>query len=158
MCFTFDLNLARKILNISADKLTRDLGTSYSEISQILHNKKRISDTLIGKMYRLYGSNIFLVQSTQSVSNNNSNKYNKQPEFGQKEVHMNTDKNQTENSNRKTFPVYNQKMAGYLMMQGFVLVGIAPNDKYKGRNVFFFWDSPQIKETMKTYLDSIKKE
>lgn len=151
------VNETRLLLGLSPSEFADLMGLSYLEMSDIFKDIKTPPDKLIRgcKIIR----KIFLYKNdTLRVSNNNSNKYNKQPEFGQKEVHMNTDKNQTENSNRKTFPVYNQKMAGYLMMQGFVLVGIAPNDKYKGRNVFFFWDSPQIKETMKTYLDSIKKE
>jgi hypothetical protein len=58
----------------------------------------------------------------------------------------------TNTTDRKTFPIYNQKLAGFLMMKGYVLVNIAPNEKYEGRNVFFFWDSPQIKQTMKAFL------
>lgn len=65
--------------------------------------------------------------------------------------------NNNTNTKRKTFPVYNQRMAGYLMMKGFVLVNIAPNEKYKGRNVFYFWDSDMIRETIQEYLDKDKK-
>ena len=54
---------------------------------------------------------------------------------------------------RKTFPVYSQKLAGFLMMQGFILVNIAPNERCISKNVFFFWDSPQIQKEIKNYLD-----
>ena len=53
---------------------------------------------------------------------------------------------------RKTFPVYNQRLAGFLMMRGYVLKDITPNEKYEGKNVFFFCDSPSIKKTMQSYF------
>ena len=44
------------------------------------------------------------------------------------------------NQNNKTTccPVYNQRLAGYLMLQGFVLVELAKNNRYPDKNVFFF--------------------
>ena len=53
---------------------------------------------------------------------------------------------------RKTFPVYSQKLAGFLMMRGFILVNIAPNQQCLSKNVFFFWDSPHIQKEIKKYL------
>ena len=51
-----------------------------------------------------------------------------------------------------TFPVYLQKMAGFLMYRGFVLVDIAPNNKTPNKNVFFFRESPEIQEAISDYL------
>lgn len=38
------------------------------------------------------------------------------------------------------------------MLQGFVLMGIAPNEKYIGKNVFYFNDSAKIKRSIQTYF------
>lgn len=51
-----------------------------------------------------------------------------------------------------TFPVYLQKMAGFLMYRGFVLVDIAPNNKTPNKNVFFFRESAEIQEAISDYL------
>lgn len=67
MVYEFNLNVARKNMNISAEKMADDLGIPYSEINQILHKKKKINNNLIGKLYCLYGTDIFLAQSTQNV-------------------------------------------------------------------------------------------
>ncbi len=61
----------------------------------------------------------------------------------------------TDERNSKTFPVYKQKLAGALMQAGFVLVAIAPNYKDPNRNVFYFRDTPEIKQTIKTFLNRI---
>lgn len=42
------------------------------------------------------------------------------------------------------FVVTSQRVAGHLMMRGFVLKGIGENRKYPGRNVFFFNKTPQL--------------
>ncbi|WP_027398375.1 DUF5659 domain-containing protein [Anaerovorax odorimutans] len=57
------------------------------------------------------------------------------------------------NKNSRTFPVYKQKLAGYLMQEGFVLVDIAPNTKTPNRNVFYFRDTPQIKLSIQNFLN-----
>jgi hypothetical protein len=49
--------------------------------------------------------------------------------------------------------IYNMRMAGYLMQKGFVLMSMAENRKYEGKNMFIFMNSPQIKEAMQEYLD-----
>lgn len=59
-------------------------------------------------------------------------------------------------SGRKTFPVYSQKLAGFLMMQGFILVNIAPNERCISKNVFFFWESPQIQKEIDKYLSDVR--
>ena len=47
---------------------------------------------------------------------------------------------------------YKQKMAGYLMQRGFVLIDMQPDLKKTGRNVFFFNDTPQLKSAIDEYM------
>lgn len=54
---------------------------------------------------------------------------------------------------RETCPVYSQRLAGYLMCRGFVLVGMAPNEKYVNRNVFFFGKSAELDSAIQDYLN-----
>jgi hypothetical protein len=51
-----------------------------------------------------------------------------------------------------TYPVYNQKLAGFLMLQGYVLMGMGENKKYQGKNVFYFVESDKLKHSIKTYF------
>lgn len=41
------------------------------------------------------------------------------------------------NTDKKNYIVYNQRMAGYLMQRGFVLIDMRPDLKNTRRNVFF---------------------
>lgn len=61
------------------------------------------------------------------------------------------------NSKRDTIVIYSPRMAGYLMMRGFYLIGVHPNLKFPGKNVFLFFDSPMLKEAMEDYLNSSEK-
>lgn len=49
------------------------------------------------------------------------------------------------------FSIYSQRLAGYLMYHGFVLVGMRQSDDGSGRNVFYFNDSPQLQELINRY-------
>lgn len=49
------------------------------------------------------------------------------------------------------FVVMSQRLAGYLMMRGFVLQGIGNNRKFPGKNVFYFNESPELHEAMAEY-------
>lgn len=53
---------------------------------------------------------------------------------------------------KKNKIVYNQRMAGYLMQRGFVLIDMRPDLKKTGRNVFFFKDTPQLKSAIDEYM------
>ena len=53
---------------------------------------------------------------------------------------------------KKNKIIYNQKMAGYLMQRGFVLIDMQPDLKKTGRNVFFFKDTPQLKSAIDEYM------
>lgn len=51
-----------------------------------------------------------------------------------------------------TFTVFSQHLAGTLMRLGFVLVGMeAKRNDPKGRNVYFFNDSPELQEAIANY-------
>jgi hypothetical protein len=41
------------------------------------------------------------------------------------------------------------------MHKGFVLVSIAPNKKNPNMNVFYFRDTPEIKQTIQNFLNKI---
>ena len=51
----------------------------------------------------------------------------------------------------KMITIFSQKLAGYLMMHSFVLVGMRPNKNNNGKNVFFFNDSPDLQMAIKEY-------
>ena len=53
---------------------------------------------------------------------------------------------------KKNYIVYSQKMAGYLMQRGFVLIDMQPDLKKSGRNVFFFNNTPQLKSAIDEYM------
>ena len=53
-------------------------------------------------------------------------------------------------------PIYNQRLAGYLMLNGFVLKGIDKNEDGSNRTVFFFNDSDEINKVINEFL-KVKK-
>ena len=57
---------------------------------------------------------------------------------------------------KEAFPVYNQKLAGYLMLNGYRLMGMEENQKYKGKNVFYFMDSDRIRKSIQIYFGNSK--
>ena len=59
---------------------------------------------------------------------------------------------------KTAFPIYNQKLAGFLMMQGFVLMGMAENEKYKNKNVFYFMESDKIRHCIQMYFGNQGKQ
>lgn len=58
----------------------------------------------------------------------------------------------TKNIDKKNFIVFNQRMAGYLMQRGFVLIDMQPDLKKTGRNIFLFNDTPQLKSAIDDYM------
>lgn len=54
---------------------------------------------------------------------------------------------------RKCCTVFSQKLAGFLMMKGFVLVDTMPDLHGSGRNVFYFKDSPELHQASREYRD-----
>lgn len=53
--------------------------------------------------------------------------------------------------------IFKQKMAGFLMMQGFELKAIYPNLKDKTQKVYMFEDSTSLKNAMSKYPYYISK-
>lgn len=53
--------------------------------------------------------------------------------------------------------IFRQKMAGFLMMQGFELKAIYPNLKDNTKKVFMFEDSQALKDTMTRYPSYMKE-
>ena len=47
--------------------------------------------------------------------------------------------------------IFNQRLAGYLMLKGYKLEYIEPNRNNDNYNMFCFENSPQIKKAMENY-------
>lgn len=47
--------------------------------------------------------------------------------------------------------IYSQRLAGYLMLRGFVLMGMDQDRRIDGRNVFFFKNSPKLDDAIMEY-------
>lgn len=54
-------------------------------------------------------------------------------------------------SNTKKITIFNQKLCGYLMMNGFVLISMSKNKYYHNKNVFFFEDSEALQKSIDTF-------
>ena len=52
----------------------------------------------------------------------------------------------------KSIIVFSQKMAGWLMYQGFVLIQMRPDKKNNNKNIFIFKESEEIRNKIKEYL------
>lgn len=52
---------------------------------------------------------------------------------------------------QKFMTIFSQRLAGYLMMNGFVLMNIRDHIDGSGKKVFYFSDSPQLEKAMKEY-------
>ena len=48
--------------------------------------------------------------------------------------------------------IFNQQLAGYLMVQGFILQKMERNEKCPDKNVFIFRQSENLEKTIKEYL------
>ena len=57
----------------------------------------------------------------------------------------------TKMENKKYKIIYNQSLAGFLMMRRFVLINMRPDNQGSGRNVFFFVDSPELQKAINEY-------
>lgn len=52
----------------------------------------------------------------------------------------------------KLFTAFSQRLAGYLMWNGFVLIGMR-KDNNGERNIFFFKDSDSLRKSITEYLN-----
>lgn len=57
------------------------------------------------------------------------------------------------NMKNQCFTIFNQRLAGYLMLHGFVLVSMRPDDKSR-RNLFFFNDTKALHNAIDEYKSS----
>ena len=57
----------------------------------------------------------------------------------------------------KKMPIFSQRLAGYLMQHGFVLMNMAPNQKQPDRNVFYFVDSAELEAKIAEYKISCRR-
>lgn len=49
------------------------------------------------------------------------------------------------------FKVFNQRLAGFLMLKGFKLVSVEPNKNIKKFNIFTFENSDKLSKAIKQY-------
>ena len=54
---------------------------------------------------------------------------------------------------RPTFIIYSQEAAGYLMMHGFMLLKIMPDKRKPSRNVFVFFDTPEMQNALNDWMN-----
>ena len=57
---------------------------------------------------------------------------------------------------QKFMVVYSLRMAGYLMMHGFVLMDLREHIDGSGKKVFYFINSPELKKVMNEYKELSK--
>lgn len=62
---------------------------------------------------------------------------------------------QTIKTEATTFTIYSQKLAGYLMQKGFILIDMQEDIKPTGRNVFLFKNTPQLRTAIDEYMRNI---
>ena len=57
-------------------------------------------------------------------------------------------------TDRKDIIIFNQRMAGYLMLKGYVLLDMRPDiNSSSGKNVFVFKQTPHTRNSMSDYLN-----
>lgn len=61
-------------------------------------------------------------------------------------------------NNKKYMYIFSQKLAGYLMIRGFKLLRVNHNLDDNSKNVFIFFDTPEIKKAMYDYKTYNTKE
>lgn len=52
---------------------------------------------------------------------------------------------------KEFYTVFSNRMAGYLMQKGFVLLGVFPHRYQPGRNVYRFCDTPALHDAIDQY-------
>ena len=67
--------------------------------------------------------------------------------FGRLEATMETEK-------ARSRIIYSQRMAGYLMQRGFVLINMREDLQHPRRNVFFFKESPELSDAIGDFLET----
>ena len=57
-----------------------------------------------------------------------------------------------EEKKKKAMPIYKQRLAGYLMLCGFRLMGVEENTEREGKNVFYFMESERLHKCIQSYF------
>ena len=57
------------------------------------------------------------------------------------------------NAKEQPLAIFTQRLAGYLMMNGFPLLGMRENKNGNNLNVFYFGNTPAIREQMAVYRE-----
>lgn len=52
---------------------------------------------------------------------------------------------------KKSITIFNQKLAGKLMMSGFKLQGMKPDNKFPDRNVYFFMNCEEVRKIIRDF-------
>lgn len=105
---------------------------------------------IIVRWKNVIGLNLMNIKQTQIVKRErNSRHYNRCLLFKRRKR---TITGNTESRKNKAFPVYNQRLAGFLMLQGYRLMGVEENSRYQGKNVFYFMESEKIRKCIQSYF------
>lgn len=59
--------------------------------------------------------------------------------------------------NNNGMTIYTQRLAGFLMFKGFVLIAMQPDNSGSRRNVFHFRHSPEIEAAIQEYKYSYSR-
>lgn len=55
----------------------------------------------------------------------------------------------------KYYTIFSQRLMSKLVAQGFVLVNMRPDERGSGRNVFYFRNSPELRQAVEEYSSSV---
>lgn len=148
------LNPDAKRKNILVDKFIEDL--THLSLSGIF------ADSIKWRYVDIFDSGKYLIEG--DIGYNNGYELNvvisvikkedkdKVVEILRESEEWSTSNTENKVKEKKAFPVYNQKLAGFLMMSGYRLMGIEENKQYKGKNVFYFMESQKIRESIQIYF------
>lgn len=57
----------------------------------------------------------------------------------------------------KYYTIFSQKLMSELVAKGFVLVNMRPDEKGSGRNVFYFRNTPELRQAVADYRNNRNK-
>lgn len=62
------------------------------------------------------------------------------------------------NAVKEPMAIFTQRLAGFLMLNGFILIGTEPSRNNPRKNIFFFNDSPRLREYMEEYKKRTERQ
>lgn len=51
----------------------------------------------------------------------------------------------------KYYSIFSQRLMAELVAKGFVLINMRPDEKGSGRNIFYFRNSPELRQAVESY-------